>query len=66
MVVKVNLLGLLLLQEVGFDIVSMWGRVGYLGKAVVLVIGIVFAWVIGAVINQALSSISARRKSRDG
>ena len=47
-------------MAVGFDLVSMWGHMGYLGKAVILIVAIVFAWVIGVVINQVLSSV--RRK----
>jgi hypothetical protein len=66
MIVQLSILGLLLLQAVGFDIVSIWGQVGYLGKAVVLITAIVSAWVIGVVIKRALSSSSARRRFRDG
>ena len=36
MIVKLNILGMMLLQEVGFDLVSMWNQMGWLARAVVI------------------------------
>ena len=65
MIVKLNILGLMLLQEVGFDIVSMWKQMGWLARAVVIILGLMSAWSIGVMIDRALSFSSARKQSRE-
>ena len=66
MIVKLNILGLMLLQqEVGFDILSMWKQMGWLARAVVIILGLMSAWSIGVMIDRALSFSSARKQSRE-
>jgi biopolymer transport protein ExbB/biopolymer transport protein TolQ len=65
MIVKLNILGLMLLQEVGFDVVSMWKQMGWLARAVVIILGVMSAWSIGVMIDRALSFSSARKQSRE-
>jgi biopolymer transport protein ExbB len=66
MIVKLNVLGLMLLQqEVGFDILSMWNQMGWLARAVVIILGLMSAWSIGVMIDRALSFSSARKQSRE-
>ena len=65
MIVQLNILGLMLLQEVGFDIVSMWKQMGWLARAVVIILGLMSAWSIGVMIDRALSFSSARKQSRE-
>lgn len=65
MIVNLNILGLMLLQEVGFDIVSMWNQMGWLARGVVIVLGLMSAWSIGVMIDRALSFSSARKQSRE-
>ena len=56
MIVKLNILGLMLLQqEVGFDLLSMWKQMGWLARAVVIILGLMSAWSIGVMIDRALS-----------
>jgi biopolymer transport protein ExbB/biopolymer transport protein TolQ len=66
MIVNLNILGLMLLQqEVGFDILSMWKQMGWLARAVVIILGLMSAWSIGVMIDRALSFSSARKQSRE-
>ena len=65
MIVKLNILGLMLLQEVGFDVVSMWKQMGWMARAVVIILGVMSAWSIGVMIDRALSFSSARKQSRE-
>ena len=65
MIVKLNILGLMLMQEVGFDLVTMWKQMGWLARAVVIILGIMSAWSIGVMIDRALSFSSARKQSRE-
>lgn len=66
MIVNLNILGLMLLQqEVGFDILSMWNQMGWLARAVVIILGLMSAWSIGVMIDRALSFSSARKQSRE-
>ena len=66
MIVNLNVLGLMLLQqEVGFDILSMWNQMGWLARAVVIILGLMSAWSIGVMIDRALSFSSARKQSRE-
>jgi biopolymer transport protein ExbB/biopolymer transport protein TolQ len=65
MSVNLNVLGLMLLQEVGFDVVSMWNQMGWMARAVVIILGLMSAWSIGVMIDRALSYSSARKQSRE-
>ena len=65
MIVQLNILGLMLLQEVGFDIVSMWNQMGWMARAVVIILGLMSAWSIGVMIDRGLSFSSARKQSRE-
>ena len=65
MIVNLNMLGLMLLQEVGFDIVSMWNQMGWVARGVVIILGLMSAWSIGVMIDRALSFSSARKQSRE-
>ena len=66
MIVQLNILGLLFLQsEVGFDVVSMWKQMGWLARAVVIILGLMSAWSIGVMIDRALSFSAARKQSRE-
>ena len=66
MIVQLNILGLLLFQgEVGFDVVSMWNQMGWLARAVVIILGVMSAWSIGVMIDRALSFNAARKQSRE-
>ena len=65
MIVQFNILGLLLLQEVGFDVVSMWNQMGWMARAVVIILGLMSAWSIGVMIDRALSFNAARKQSRE-
>jgi biopolymer transport protein ExbB/biopolymer transport protein TolQ len=62
---KLNFLGMMLLQEVGFDLRSMWAQMGFLAKAVVVILAIMSAWSIGVMIDRALSYSKARKQSRE-
>jgi hypothetical protein len=45
-----GLAGLMFLQEVGFDVVSMWSQMGYLAKGVIIVLGLLVVFAIGKAI----------------
>ena len=49
-----NTLALMIFQEVGFDIVSMWRQFGRLGRGVLLVSALVAAYFIGVLIKRLL------------
>ena len=55
---------LLLQQEIGFDIVSMWNQMGLAARSVVIVMFIMSAWSIGVMIDRYLAFNSARKESR--
>ena len=62
---KLNYMAMLLLQaEVGFDWRSMWNQMGFLAKAVVVILAIMSAWSIGVMIDRFLSYSKARKQSR--
>lgn len=42
----------MLLQEVGFDVVSMWKEMGFLPRALILVVGLASAYLLGVVIRK--------------
>jgi biopolymer transport protein ExbB/biopolymer transport protein TolQ len=62
---KLNFLGMMLLQEVGFDYRSMWAQMGLTAKAVVIILAIMSAWSIGVMIDRYLSFSKARKQSRE-
>ena len=55
---------LLLQQEIGFDVMSMWNQMGYGARAVVLVMFFMSAWSIGVMIDRYLAFSAARKQSR--
>jgi biopolymer transport protein ExbB/biopolymer transport protein TolQ len=67
MLVNLQLLAFLLLQEgggVSFDPLSMWNQMGWLAKAVVIVMFIMSAYSIGVMIDRTLAYNGARTQSR--
>jgi biopolymer transport protein ExbB/biopolymer transport protein TolQ len=68
MLLALNSLALLLLQEggggVNFDLISMWNQMGWLAKAVVIVLFIMSAYSIGVMIDRYLAFSGARTQSR--
>jgi biopolymer transport protein ExbB/biopolymer transport protein TolQ len=65
MLFKLNLLGMLLLQEVSFDVVSMWHESSIVGKSVIIILALMSAWSIGVMIDRYLSFSAARKQSRE-
>jgi biopolymer transport protein ExbB/biopolymer transport protein TolQ len=69
MLLEIQSIALLLLQEahaggVGFDPMSMWNQMTWLGKAVVIVMFIMSAWSIGVMIDRLLAFNAAKNQSR--
>jgi biopolymer transport protein ExbB/biopolymer transport protein TolQ len=67
MLLGLNLMALLLLQEggaVSFDLLSMWGQMGWLAKGVVIILFIMSAYSIGVMIDRYLAFSGARTQSR--
>jgi biopolymer transport protein ExbB len=64
-VYKLNFLGMLLLQEVGFDLRSMWTQMGFTAKAVVVLLALMSAWSIGVMIDRYIAFSQARKQSRE-
>src|SRR3990172_3302629 len=62
---KLNFLGMLLLQEVGFDLRSMWAQMGFAAKAVVVLLAVMSAWSIGVMIDRYIAFSQARKQSRE-
>ena len=56
--------GFLLLQEVGFDVLTMWDQMGFLAKAVVVILFIMSAWSIGVMIDRLIAFNAAKTQSR--
>jgi len=54
----------LLLQEVGFDAITMWNQMGFLAKAVVVILFIMSAWSIGVMIDRLIAFNAAKTQSR--
>jgi hypothetical protein len=54
----------LLLQEVGFDVESMWNQMGFLAKAVVIILFIMSAYSIGVMIDRFMAFSAAKKQSR--
>ena len=65
MVAQMSVWGMMLLQqEVGFDIVSMWNQMGVGARAVVVVMFLMSAWSIGVMIDRYIAFNAARKQSR--
>ena len=67
MLVNMQLMAFLLLQEggaVSFDLMSMWSQMGWLARAVVIVMFIMSAYSIGVMIDRLLAYNGARNQSR--
>ena len=66
MLLSTQFMGFLLLQEaaVGFDIASMWSQMGWLARAVVVVLFIMSAYSIGVMIDRLMAYGAARKQSR--
>jgi len=55
---------LLLQQEVGFDMVSMWNQMGFAARAVVIIMFLMSAWSIGVMIDRWIAYSGAKKQSR--
>jgi biopolymer transport protein ExbB len=68
MLLQMNVWALLLLQEapssVNFDLLSMWGQMSGLARAVVIILFIMSAWSLGVMIDRLLAFNAARTQSR--
>lgn len=67
MLLQLQVWSLMLLQETGavsFDLRSMWNQMGWLAKAVVIVLFIMSAWSIGVMIDRLIVFNAARKQSR--
>ncbi len=67
MLLQLQVWSFLLLQEagaVGFDLRSMWNQMGWLAKAVVIILFIMSAWSIGVMIDRLIVYNAARKQSR--
>jgi biopolymer transport protein ExbB/biopolymer transport protein TolQ len=56
--------GFLLLQEVGFDLITMWNQMSLLAQAVVVMLFIMSAWSIGVMIDRLIAFNAAKTQSR--
>src|SRR3954466_10485822 len=61
---QLNFLGMMLLQEVGFDLRSMWTQMGFAARAVVILLAILSGWSIGVMIDRYIAFSAARKQSR--
>lgn len=67
MLLQLQVWSFLLLQEagaVGFDLRSMWNQMGWMAKAVVIILFIMSAWSIGVMIDRLIVFNAARKQSR--
>ncbi|MDX2269328.1 MAG: MotA/TolQ/ExbB proton channel family protein [Bryobacter sp.] len=64
MLISMQSMGFLLLQEVGFDLMTMWDQMGFLAKAVVIILFIMSAWSIGVMIDRLIAYNAAKTQSR--
>lgn len=67
MLLQLQVWSFLLLQEagaVGFDLRSMWNQMGWMAKAVVIILFIMSAWSIGVMIDRLIVYNAARKQSR--
>jgi biopolymer transport protein ExbB len=67
MILQCQVWGMMLLQEttsVSFDPRAMWGQMGWLAKAVVILLFLMSAWSIGVMIDRWIAFSAARKQSR--
>lgn len=64
MLVNLQLLAFWLLQEVSWDLRSMWDQMGIVAKAVVIILFIMSAWSVAIMIDRWLMFSAARKQSR--
>jgi biopolymer transport protein ExbB len=69
MVLQMQVWALMLLQEsggaqVGFDVRTMWGNMGWQARAIVIALFIMSAWSIGVMIDRLIAYNGARKESR--
>lgn len=67
MLLNLQLFAFLLLQEggaVGFDLQSMWAQMGWMARAVVIIMFIMSAYSIGVMIDRLIAYNGARKQSR--
>jgi biopolymer transport protein ExbB/biopolymer transport protein TolQ len=67
MLLQLQVWSILLLQEagaVGFDLRSMWNQMGWMAKAVVIILFIMSAYSIGVMIDRLILYNAARKQSR--
>jgi len=62
---KMNYMGLMLLQEVGFDLRTMWSNMGFAARVVVGLLAVMSAWSIGVMIDRYIAFAQARKQSRE-
>jgi biopolymer transport protein ExbB len=66
LLVKLNFIAMMLLQqEVGFDLRTMWSNMGTPARGVVVLLAIMSAWSIGVMIDRYLAFNAARKQSRE-
>src|SRR5260221_14687920 len=51
-------------QSVGWDPVSLWHQMGWMGRTVVIILFIMSAWSIGVMIDRYIAFNAARKQSR--
>jgi biopolymer transport protein ExbB len=68
MILQLQVWGMMLFQEgqssVSFDPRAMWGQMGWLAKAVVILLFLMSAWSIGVMIDRWIAFSAARKQSR--
>ncbi len=65
MLTQFSLWGMLLLQqEIGFDMISMWNQMGLAARLVVVILFLMSAWSIGVMIDRYIAFNGARKQSR--
>ena len=65
MLYKLNFLGMMMLQEVGFDLRSMWAQMGLTAKAVVVLLAFMSMWSFGVMVDRYIAFSQARKQSRE-
>jgi biopolymer transport protein ExbB len=65
MLTQFSFYGMLLLQqEVGFDMVSMWNQMGFSARSIVIIMFLMSAWSIGVMIDRYIAFNGARKQSK--
>ena len=66
MLFKLNFMAMLLLQEaIGFDMRSMWAQMGFMAKAVVVLLAVMSMWSLGVMVDRYIAFSQARKQSRE-